>query len=199
MRRIKKRSTLDEINKDIIVISSLFMTFVIIGSLINKFFPQYIDVVHEKITYTANYYNSNIDLKEVLMSNLKMDLVLLLGMSIGSATIILSPIAFIIFALKGMSIGYTINSFVIAMKLSSFKIVLITLIKFMVVLPGMLILALISFRYLVKVIDEVKNQNKLNYTYLIKRYLMNSAIIIMLTISVQTILNTISIVTLKIF
>jgi stage II sporulation protein M len=199
LRRIKKRSTLDEINKDIIVISSLFMTFVIIGSLINKFFPQYIDLVQEKIIYTASYYNSNIDLKEVLMSNFKMDLVLLLVMSIGSATIILSPIALIVFALKGMSIGYTINSFIIAMKLSSFKIVLITLIKFMVVLPGMLILALISFRYLVKVIDEVKKQNKLNYIYLIKRYLMNSAIIIMLTISVQTILNTISIVTLKIF
>lgn len=190
---------LEKINKEIIFISSLFMIFVIIGSLLNKFFPQYSDVISEKVSYTANYYNSDVNLKEILISNLKMDLSFLLIMAIGTMTVILSPIAIIVFAIKGLSIGYTINSFIIAMKLSSFKIVLITLIKFVVVLPGMLILALISFKYLFEAIYEIKKKNKSNCVYLMKRYLINSTLIIMGTIFVQTILNALSIVTLQIF
>ena len=199
MRRLNKRNMLDKINKEIIFISSLFMVFVIIGSLLNKFFPQYSDVISEKVSYTANYYNSDVNLKEILISNLKMDLSFLLIMTIGTMSIILSPIAIIVFAIKGLSIGYTINSFIIAMKLSSFKIVLITLIKFVVVLPGMLILALISFKYLLEAINEIKKKNKTNCVYLMKRYLINSTLIIMGTIFVQTILNALSIVTLQIF
>lgn len=199
MRRLNKRNMLDKINKEIIFISSLFMVFVIIGSLLNKFFPQYSDVISEKVSYTANYYNSDVNLKEILISNLKMDLSFLLIMAIGTMTVILSPIAIIVFAIKGLSIGYTINSFIIAMKLSSFKIVLITLIKFVVVLPGMLILALISFKYLLEAIHEIKKKNKSNCVYLMKRYLINSTLIIMGTIFVQTILNALSIVTLQIF
>ena len=199
MRRLNKRNMLDKINKEIIFISSLFMAFVIIGSLLNKFFPQYSDVISEKVSYTANYYNSDVNLKEILISNLKMDLSFLLIMAIGTMTVILSPIAIIVFAIKGLSIGYTINSFIIAMKLSSFKIVLITLIKFVVVLPGMLILALISFKYLFEAIYEIKKKNKSNCVYLMKRYLINSTLIIMGTIFVQTILNALSIVTLQIF
>lgn len=199
MRRLNKRNMLEKINKEIIFISSLFMIFVIIGSLLNKFFPQYSDVISEKVSYTANYYNSDVNLKEILISNLKMDLSFLLIMAIGTMTVILSPIAIIVFAIKGLSIGYTINSFIIAMKLSSFKIVLITLIKFVVVLPGMLILALISFKYLFEAIYEIKKKNKSNCVYLMKRYLINSTLIIMGTIFVQTILNALSIVTLQIF
>lgn len=199
MRRLNKRNMLDKINKEIIFISSLFMVFVIIGSLLNKFFPQYSDVISEKVSYTANYYNSDVNLKEILISNLKMDLSFLLIMAIGTMTVILSPIAIIVFAIKGLSIGYTINSFIIAMKLSSFKIVLITFIKFVVVLPGMLILALISFKYLFEAIYEIKKKNKSNCVYLMKRYLINSTLIIMGTIFVQTILNALSIVTLQIF
>lgn len=199
MRRLNKRNILDKINKEIILISGLFMVFVIIGSLLNKFFPQYSDVISEKVSYTANYYNSDVNLKEILISNLKMDLSFLLIMAIGTMTVILSPIAIIVFAIKGLSIGYTINSFIIAMKLSSFKIVLITLIKFVVVLPGMLILALISFKYLLEAINEIKKKNKTNCVYLMKRYLINSTLIIMGTIFVQTILNALSILTLQIF
>lgn len=199
MRRINKRNTVDKISKEIIFISCIFVACVIVGSLLNKFFPQYTDAMNENIVYTANYYSSDISLKDVIISNLKMDSIFLIGMAIATSTVILSPIAIIIFAVKGLSIGYTINSFVIAMKLSSFKILLITLIKFMVVLPGMLILALISIKYLSQVIGEIKKKNKLDFAYLIKMYLVNSSIIIVLTLSAQTILNAISIATLQIF
>lgn len=199
MRRINKRTTLDKISKDMIIISSLFILFVILGSLLNKIFPQYTEVISNNITYTNSYYDSGMKIKEVLMSNFKMDLSLLAGMSICTLSIILAPIALIIFAVKGLSIGYTINTFIIAMKASSFKMLCVTLIKFSIVLPGMIILALISLKYFEEFIKNVRKQNKTNCTYLIKRYIINSFLIIMISVSAQTILNAISTITLKIF
>lgn len=199
MRRINRRTTLDKISKDMIIISSLFILFVILGSLLNKIFPQYTEVISNNITYTNSYYDSGMKIKEVLMSNFKMDLSLLVGMSICTLSIILAPIALIIFAVKGLSIGYTINTFIIAMKASSFKMLCVTLIKFSIVLPGMIILALISLKYFEEFIKNVRKQNKTNCTYLMKRYIINSFLIIMISISAQTILNAISTITLKIF
>lgn len=199
MRRVNRRTTLDKISKDMIIISSLFIVFVILGSLLNKIFPQYTEVISHNISYTNSYYDSGMKIKEVLMSNLKMDLSLLAGMSICTLSIILAPVALIIFAVKGLSIGYTINTFIIAMKASSFKMLCVTLIKFSVVLPGMIILALISFKYFEEFIKNVRKQNKTNCTYLMKRYIINSFLIIMISVSAQTILNAISTITLKIF
>lgn len=199
MRRINRRTTLDKISKDMIIISSLFILFVILGSLLNKIFPQYTEVISNNITYTNSYYDSGMKIKEVLMSNFKMDLSLLAGMSICTLSIILAPIALIIFAVKGLSIGYTINTFIIAMKASSFKMLCVTLIKFSIVLPGMIILALISIKYFEEFIKNVRKQNKTNCTYLMKRYIINSFLIIMISVSAQTILNAISTITLKIF
>ncbi|EQK45879.1 MULTISPECIES: hypothetical protein [Paraclostridium] len=199
MRRINRRTTLDKISKDMIIISSLFILFVILGSLLNKIFPQYTEVISNNITYTNSYYDSGMKIKEVLMSNFKMDLSLLAGMSICTLSIILAPIALIIFAVKGLSIGYTINTFIIAMKASSFKMLCVTLIKFSIVLPGMIILALISLKYFEEFIKNVRKQNKTNCTYLMKRYIINSFLIIMISVSAQTILNAISTITLKIF
>jgi stage II sporulation protein M len=199
LRRINRRTTLDKISKDMIIISSLFILFVILGSLLNKIFPQYIEVISNNITYTNSYYDSGMKIKEVLMSNFKMDLSLLAGMSICTLSIILAPIALIIFAVKGLSIGYTINTFIIAMKASSFKMLCVTLIKFSIVLPGMIILALISLKYFEEFIKNVRKQNKTNCTYLMKRYIINSFLIIMISVSAQTILNAISTITLKIF
>ncbi|MFR0018451.1 MAG: hypothetical protein ACLRU3_00710 [Paraclostridium sp.] len=199
MRRINRRTTLDKISKDMIIISSLFILFVILGSLLNKIFPQYTEVISNNITYTNSYYDTGMKIKEVLMSNFKMDLSLLAGMSICTLSIILAPIALIIFAVKGLSIGYTINTFIIAMKASSFKMLCVTLIKFSIVLPGMIILALISLKYFEEFIKNVRKQNKTNCTYLMKRYIINSFLIIMISVSAQTILNAISTITLKIF
>ncbi|OSB10994.1 hypothetical protein B2H97_07535 [Paraclostridium bifermentans] len=175
------------------------MLFVILGSLLNKIFPQYTEVISNNITYTNSYYDSGMKIKEVLMANFKMDLSLLAGMSICTLSIILAPVALIIFAVKGLSIGYTINTFIIAMKASSFKMLCVTLIKFSIVLPGMIILALISLKYFEEFIKNVRKQNKTNCTYLMKRYIINSFLIIMISVSAQTILNAISTITLKIF
>ena len=199
MRKTNKRTKLDKISKDILVISRVFILFVILGSLLNKLFPQCIETVTQNITYASNYYDSGMKMNEVLLSNFKMDLSLLASMSICTLSIILAPIAFIIFAIKGLAIGYTINTLIIAMRMSSFKLVCVTFIKFSVVLPGMIILSLISLKYFEEFIKNIKKQNKTNCTYLMKRYIINSLIIIMISVSGQTILNAISTITIKIF
>lgn len=199
MRRISKRNILEKINKEIIFIASLFIVCVTIGSLLNKIFPDYMELVSDNITTTANFYNSNINLKDTIFSNLKMDLFFLGGISLATISVIFFPIGLILFAVKGISIGYTINSFILAMKFGSIKILLITLVKILIVLPGMLILSLISIKYLGQFIQESKRKNKANFRYIIKRYLINSSIIVSVTILAQTILNTISITILKIF
>ncbi|CEN83858.1 hypothetical protein [Paraclostridium sordellii] len=199
MRRISKRNILEKINKEIIFIASLFIVCVTIGSLLNKNFPDYMELVSDNITTTANFYNSNINLKDTIFSNLKMDLFFLGGISLATISVIFFPIGLILFAVKGISIGYTINSFILAMKFGSIKILLITLVKILIVLPGMLILSLISIKYLGQFIQESKRKNKANFQYIIKRYLINSSIIVSVTILAQTILNTISITILKIF
>lgn len=199
MRRINKRNILEKINKEIIFIASLFIVCVTIGSLLNKVFPDYMELVSDNITTTANFYNSNINLKDTIFSNLKMDLFFLGGISLATISVIFFPIGLILFAVKGISIGYTINSFILAMKFGSIKILLITLVKILIVLPGMLILSLISIKYLGQFIQESKRKNKANFQYIIKRYLINSSIIVSVTILAQTILNTISITILKIF
>ncbi|GAA0105542.1 stage II sporulation protein M [Paraclostridium sordellii] len=199
MRRISKRNILEKINKEIIFIASLFIVCVTIGSLLNKIFPDYMELVSDNITSTANFYNSNINLKDTIFSNLKMDLFFLGGISLATISVIFFPIGLILFAVKGISIGYTINSFILAMKFGSIKILLITLVKILIVLPGMLILSLISIKYLGQFIHESRRKNKANFQYIIKRYLINSSIIVSVTILAQTILNTISITILKIF
>lgn len=199
MRRINKRNTLDKLSKEIILISSIFIVFVIIGSLLNKIFPQYTDIINENIAYTANYYEGNVSIGDVVLSNFKQDFLILFLMATCTTSIILSPVALVIFLVKGLSIGYTINSFIIAMKFGSIKLIFITLIKFLILLPGMIVLALISIKYFSEMIGEIKKKNKINYKYFVKRYLINSSIIITITILGQAILNTIYVATLQIF
>lgn len=199
MRRKYKKTMLDKISRDIIIISSLFVLFVIIGSLINKIFPQYTNLLIEKINYTNSYYNSDINVKEVISSNFKMDLIILLCMVICTLSIVLAPITFIILALKGLSIGYTINTLILSMKYSSLKMIFLTFIKFSIILPGMIVLTLISFKYFKEFLKNIKKNNKINCTYLIKRYIINSFLIIIFSLSGQTILNAIYTVTLKLF
>lgn len=199
MRRLNKRNTLDKLSKEILFISSIFIIFVIIGSLLNKIFPQYTDIINENIAYTANYYKGNLSISEIVLSNLKQDFLILFLMAIFTSSIILSPIALAIFLVKGLSIGYTINSFIITMKFTSIKLIFITLIKFLILLPGMIVLALISIKYFSEMIREMNKKNKINCKYFIKRYLINSSIIITITILGQAILNTIYVATLQIF
>lgn len=197
MRR-NKRSIFEKINKEILIVSLIFMVFVVIGACINKFYPEAQNSIVTNITGANDYYNSAISLKSTLISNLKVDMLFLGGIAICTLTIVLLPISILIFILKGVSIGYTINSLVLGLKINSIKIILITLAKSIIILPGVLIISIISAKYILEIISEIKRNNKSKIAFLSKRYALNSAIIVIITVSAQLIINAISIATLQI-
>ena len=92
-----------------------------------------------------------------------------------------------------MSIGYTINSCILALKFKSIKMILIILFKNLIIIPCAIILALISLSYFKEMVYEFKKKNRKNMQFLIKRYILNIIIIIALSLGLQLILNTASI------
>ena len=103
--------------------------------------------------------------------------------------VITFPVSILIFMLKGVSIGYTINSCILLLKLKSIKIVFVVLIKTLAIIPGAIILTLVSMNYLKEFFYEFKNRNKKNMIFLFKRYLLNSIIIIAVSLLLQVLLN----------
>ena len=80
---------------------------------------------------------------------------------------------------------------------SSLKIILITLAKSIIILPGILILSIVSLKYITHIVNEIRKNNRSKIAFLCKRYALNSSIIIIITTSSQFIINAISIATLK--
>ena len=132
MRR-KKRNIFEVLNNEIIIISVIFIIFVVIGACINKFYPEAQNSIAINVSGANEYYSSDVNLKNILISNLKSDILFLSGIAICTLTIVLLPISIGIFILKGLAIGYTINSVVLALKINSLKIILITLAKSIII------------------------------------------------------------------
>ena len=196
MRR-KKRNIFEVLNNEIIIISVIFIIFVVIGACINKFYPEAQNSIAINVSGANEYYSSDVNLKNILISNLKSDSLFLSGIAICTLTIVLLPISIGIFILKGLAIGYTINSVVLALKINSLKIILITLAKSIIILPGILILSIVSLKYITHIVNEIRKNNRSKIAFLCKRYALNSSIIIIITTSSQFIINAISIATLK--
>lgn len=196
MRR-KKRNIFEVLNNEIIIISVIFIIFVVIGACINKFYPEAQNSIAINVSGANEYYSSDVNLKNILISNLKSDILFLSGIAICTLTIALLPISIGIFILKGLAIGYTINSVVLALKINSLKIILITLAKSIIILPGILILSIVSLKYITHIVNEIRKNNRSKIAFLCKRYALNSSIIIIITTSSQFIINAISIATLK--
>lgn len=195
--RRKKRNIFEVLNNEIIIISVIFIIFVVIGACINKFYPEAQNSIAINVSGANEYYSSDVNLKNILISNLKSDILFLSGIAICTLTIVLLPISIGIFILKGLAIGYTINSVVLALKINSLKIILITLSKSIIILPGILILSIVSLKYITHIVNEIRKNNRSKVAFLCKRYALNSSIIIIITTSSQFIINAISIATLK--
>jgi stage II sporulation protein M len=193
----KKRNIFEVLNNEIIIISVIFIIFVVIGACINKFYPEAQNSIAINVSGANEYYSSDVNLKNILISNLKSDILFLSGIAICTLTIVLLPISIGIFILKGLAIGYTINSVVLALKINSLKIILITLAKSIIILPGILILSIVSLKYITHIVNEIRKNNRSKVAFLCKRYALNSSIIIIITTSSQFIINAISIATLK--
>ena len=94
--------------------------------------------------------------------------------------------------------GYTINSIILAMKLKSVKLIFITIFKNLIIILGSVILILISINYIKQIIIEFKkSRDKSKLIFLFSRYILNSIIVLAITIGLQVLLNTLIISIIK--
>lgn len=193
-RTIRKRDSL-KISKEIIYLSIIFIIFVLIGTYLNKIVLNGQDIVLDSINDLNNYYSqgSNINVRAVVFSNLRENIFFLGSIVIFTLFVFTFPLAIISFLLKGVSIGYTINSFILLIKLKSIKMILIMVIKNFIIIPGAILLLAISFYYIKNIYEEYKKGRKEGILFLGKRYLLNGIIVIIICTVVQLLLNTISI------
>lgn len=192
MRRTYGRKVYyEELNKKIILVGILFVVFVIIGTCLNKVFPGYENSINESVKSIERYYSSkeSIVIKDVILSNFKLDFKFMSIIGILNLLVITFPISILIFMLKGVSIGYTINSCILFLKYKSVKVLFVILIKNFAVIPGAIMLLLISFNYVKEFIKAFKTNNKNSMIFLLKRYLLNLIIITIATLFLQAILN----------
>ncbi len=193
MRRTIRKNEFREINKEIIFVGVIFTMFIVLGSYLNKIWPSYQQSIMDNLNPIIEYYNSSFSIKDTIISNMKNDITFMSFICISSLLIITFPIIIIIFMLKGLSIGYTINSIILAMKLKGIKMILIILLRNIIIIPGAIILTLISFNYIREVIYQLKKGKSDNILFLGKRYLLNSLIVLSVTVGLQLILNFIGI------
>lgn len=193
MRKTYRRKSIEKINKQIIVIGIIFVICVAIGACLNKIWTLGSNDIFNNISPVVEYYSSDIASKEAIISNLKADVGFMALISIFTLLIITVPAVVIIFILKGLSIGYTINSCILALQFKSIKMILIILLKNIIIIPGAIILIIVSFNYVREMISSLKKINKENILFLGKRYLLNGVIVCVATVSLQFLLNTIGI------
>ena len=190
LRRTYRKNYFREINKQIIIIGVIYLTAVVIGTYLNKMWPDYQGNIVNSINPIVEYYNSKISIKNIVLANLKSDIYFLMSISISTLLIVTFPIALILFIVNGISMGYTINSVILAMKLKSIKFIFITISKNLIIILGAIILILISINYIKEIILEFnKNRNINKIIFLFSRYLLNSIIVLVITISLQVLLN----------
>ena len=187
-----------EINKQLIIIGLIFLTSVVMGTYLNKIWPDYQSKIVTSVNPIVEYYNSKISVRNIVIANLKSDISFMMGISLSALVVVTFPLTLLIFLLKGISIGYTINSIILAMKLKSIKFILITISKNLIIIVGSIILILISINYIKQIVFEFKkNRNKNTIIFLFSRYILNSIIVLAITIGLQALLNTVIISIIK--
>ncbi len=187
-----------EINKQLIIIGVIFLTSVVMGTYLNKIWPDYQSKIVTSVNPIVEHYSSKISVRNIVIANLKSDISFMMGISLTALVVVTFPIGLLIFLLKGISMGYTINSIILAMKLKSIKFILITISKNLIIIVGSIILILISINYIKQILFEFKkNRNKNTLIFLFLRYILNSIIVLAITIGLQALLNTVIISIIK--
>lgn len=198
LRGTYKKSYFREINKELLVIGFMFLMAVIVGTYLNKIWPDYQSNISSSVNPIVEYYSSKISIKDTVIANLKSDMAFMISISLTTLLVVTFPITLLLFIVKGVSMGYTINSIILAMKLKSIKFVFITISKNLIIILGVIILTLISVNYIKEMLLEFKkNRNKNKMIFLFSRYILNSIIVLAMTIGLQVLLNTLTISIIK--
>ena len=198
LRGTYNKSYFREINKQLIIVGFIFLISVVIGTYINKIWPDCQSYIEDSVNPIIEYYGSKIDIKNIILANLKSDIFFMISISLSTLLVLTFPITMILFIVKGISMGYTINSIILAMKLKSVKLIFITISKNLIIILGSVILILISINYIKQIIIEFKkSRDKSKLIFLFSRYILNSIIVLAITIGLQVLLNTLIISIIK--
>lgn len=198
LRGTYNKSYFREINKQLIIVGFIFLIAVVIGTYINKIWPDCQNYIEDSVNPIVEYYSSKIDIKNIILANLKSDIFFMISISLSTLLVVTFPITMILFIVKGISMGYTINSIILAMKLKSVKLIFITISKNLIIILGSVILILISINYIKQIIIEFKKtKDKSKLIFLFSRYILNSIIVLAITIGLQVLLNTLIISIIK--
>ena len=180
-------------NKSLIIISIIFIIFVIVGSCLNKMDSSNLDNISNQIGKISSYYDGNINKKDFIFTNIK-EYIRYLGLiGLGTLFFFTYPVAIIVFIVKAMSIGYTINTSIILLGFSSFKMCIIVFLKNIVIVPMSIILIELSIGYIKTVYKQLKKNRQDSIVSLGKEFVLNLIIIMCASIILQSILNIISI------
>ena len=180
-------------NKSLIIISIIFIIFVIVGSCLNKMDSSNLDNISNQIGKISSYYDGNINKKDFIFTNIK-EYIRYLGLiGLGTLFFFTYPVAIIVFIVKAMSIGYTINTSIILLGFSSFKMCIIVFLKNIFIVPMSIILIELSIGYIKSVYKQLKKKRQDSIVALGKEFVLNLIIIMCASIILQSILNIISI------
>jgi stage II sporulation protein M len=192
LRKTSRKNDFDSLNRSIMIVGILFIISVAIGTYLNKIIPGSGNMI-DNINPTVNYYNSGISVVQTVFANYKSDLLFMGIMAICGLFVITVPLAGLVFILKGISIGYAINSCIIALKVKSTSLVVLVIIKNLIIIPGGILLLLLAINYFREIIYRYKRVSNRNIFSLVKRYVFNVLIVIIVSTGLQLVLNTVSI------
>jgi len=192
LRKTSRKDDFDSLNRSIMIVGILFIISVAIGTYLNKIIPGSGNMI-DNINPTVNYYNSGISVVQTVFANYKSDLLFMGIMAICGLFVITVPLAGLVFIVKGISIGYAINSCIIALKVKSTSLVVLVIIKNLIIIPGGILLLLLAINYFREIIYRYKRVSNRNIFSLVKRYVFNVLIVIIVSTGLQLVLNTVSI------
>ena len=171
----------------------ILIIFVIVGSCLNKMDSSNLDNISNQIGKISSYYDGNINKKDFIFTNIK-EYIRYLGLiGLGTLFFFTYPVAIIVFIVKAMSIGYTINTSIILLGFSSFKMCIIVFLKNIFIVPMSIILIELSIGYIKSVYKQLKKKRQDSIVALGKEFVLNLVIIMCASIILQTVLNIISI------
>lgn len=181
-------------NKSLIIISIIFILFMVIGSCINKIDNSNLNSISSQIDEIKLYYNGNISIKDFIITNIK-EYIRYLGLiGIFILFFFTFPISIIVFIMKAISIGYTINTSILLLGFNSFKMCTIVLLKNIIIIPMSIILIELAINYIKNVYKQLKKKRQDSILALGKEFVLNLIIIVCVSIILQTALNIISII-----
>lgn len=181
-------------NTGLIIVSLIFMLFVVVGACLNKFDSCNVENISIQIDEIRNYYSGDIDIKNFIFMNIKEYIRYLGSIGILSLLFFTFPLAIVVFVVKAVSIGYTINTCILMFGFSSIKMCTIVFLKNIIMIPISIILIILSLEYVKNIFKQLKKKRQDSILSLGKRFLLNLIIIMFSSIILQSLLNIIGII-----